>query len=319
MYLKYLKYKKKYLKLKKLIGGEIYQQDKSIQLFVKFNLQFSLFYKTREPNFSEKLAEIPNILLTIENISTNSTLQDLIKFIENKLEEKYKDLFESLSFDTKIQNIIYNKRWLGNKDKLKLSHYNMQSNDLILIQLYEKKTIYDELYNLLLINEDIEKIYNFYNNNKENIKKLIIDYRSPGDHNKTFIHFLARFGRYEVLRFIKNILDEEEFKNLISVPDDENRIPLMMAIRSIGGLNLNNDLENEKTKNDLENIIILLVDNMDKEKLKQETIQGFNSLHHAVYYKIEDNLIQKIYDNIDDNHSLNYIKENFNKDIYKKI
>ena len=27
MYLKYLKYKKKYLKLKKLIGGEIYQQD----------------------------------------------------------------------------------------------------------------------------------------------------------------------------------------------------------------------------------------------------------------------------------------------------
>ncbi len=319
MYLKYLKYKKKYLKLKKLIGGEIYQQDKSIQLFVKFNLQFSLFYKTREPNFSEKLAEIPNILLTIENISTNSTLQDLIKFIENKLEEKYKDLFESLSFDTKIQNIIYNKRWLGNKDKLKLSHYNMQSNDLILIQLYEKKTTYDELYNLLLKNEDIEKIYNFYNNNKENIKKLIIDYRSPGDHNKTFIHFLARFGRYEVLRFIKNILDEEEFKNLISVPDDENRIPLMMAIRSIGGLNLNNDLENEKTKNDLENIIILLVDNMDKEKLKQETIQGFNSLHHAVYYKIEDNLIQKIYDNIDDNHSLNYIKENFNKDIYKKI
>jgi len=30
MYLKYLKYKKKYLKLKKLIGGEIYQQDKII-------------------------------------------------------------------------------------------------------------------------------------------------------------------------------------------------------------------------------------------------------------------------------------------------
>ena len=44
----------------------------------------------------------------------------------------------------------------------------MQSNDSILIQLYEKKTIYDELYNILLINEDIEKIYNFYNNNKEN-------------------------------------------------------------------------------------------------------------------------------------------------------
>ena len=315
MYLKYLKYKKKYLKLKKLIGGEIYQQDKSIQLFVKFNLQFSFLYKTREPIFSENLAKIPNILLTIENISTNSTLQDLIKLIEIKLEEKYKDLFESLSFDTKIQNIIYNKRWLGNKDKLKLSHYNMQSNDLILIQLYEKKTTYDELYNLLLINEDIEKIYNFYNNNnKENIKKLIIDYRSPGDHNKTFIHYIARFGRYEVLRFIKNILDEEEFKNLISVPDDENRIPLMMAIRSIGNLSL----ENEKKK-DLEDIIKLLVDNMDKEKLEQRTIQGFNSLHHAIYYKIEDNLIQKIYDNIDDNHSLNYIKENFNNDIYKEI
>ena len=132
-----------------------------------------------------------------------------------------------------------------------------------------------------------------------------IDYRNQGDHNKTLIHYIARLGKFEVLRFIKNILDEEEFKNLISVPDDENRIPLMMAIRSIGGLSL-------------ENIIILLVDNMDKEKLEQRTIQGFNSLDHAIYYKIEDNLIQKIYDNIDDNNSLNYIKENFNFDIYKK-
>ena len=78
MYLKYLKYKKKYLKLKKLIGGEIYQQDKSIQLFVRFDLQFNLLYKIREPNFSEKLKEIPNVLLNIENISINSTLQDLI-------------------------------------------------------------------------------------------------------------------------------------------------------------------------------------------------------------------------------------------------
>lgn len=314
MYLKYLKYKKKYLKLKKLIGGEIYQQDKSIQLFVRFNLQFSLLYKTREPNFSEKLEEIPNVLLIIENISINSTLQDLIKLIEIKLEEKYKDLFESLNFDTKIQNIIYNNRSLGNIDKQTLAHHNMQSNDFILIQLYEKKTIYDELYILLLKNEDIGNIYNFYNNNKENTKKLIIDYRSSGDHNKTFIHYIARLGKFEVLIFIKNILDEEEFKNLISVPDDENRIPLMMAIRSIGDLSL----ENEKRK-DLENIIKLLVDNMDKEKLKQETIQGFNSLHHAIYYKIEDNLIQKIYDNIDDNYSLNYIKENFNKDIYKNL
>lgn len=313
MYLKYLKYKKKYLKLKKLIGGEIYQQDKSIQLFVRFDLQFNLLYKIREPNFSEKLKEIPNVLLNIENISINSTLQDLIKLIEIKLEEKYKNLFESLNFDTKIQNIKYNNKSLGNIDKQTLAHYNIQSNDFILIQLCEKKTIYDELYNLLLINEDIEKIYNFYkNNNKENIKKLIIDYRNQGDHNKTFIHFIARFGKFKLLRFIKNILDEEEFKNLISVPDDENRIPLMMAIRSIGGLSL----ENEKKK-DLENIIILLIDNMDKEKLEQKTIQGFNSLHHAIYYKIEDNLIQKIYDNIDDNHSLNYIKENFNKDIYK--
>ena len=311
MYLKYLKYKKKYLKLKKLIGGEIYQQDKSIQLFVRFDLQFNLLYKIREPNFSEKLKEIPNVLLTIENISINSTLQDLIKLIEIKLEEKYKNLFESLNFDTKIQNIKYNNKSLGNIDKQTLAHYNIQSNDFILIQLCEKKTIYDELYNLLLINEDIEKIYNFYNNNnKENIKKLIIDYRNQGDHNKTFIHFIARFGKFKLLRFIKNILDEEEFKNLISVPDDENRIPLMMAIRSIGGLS------NEKKK-DLENIIILLIDNMDKEKLEQKTIQGFNSLHHAIYYKIEDNLIQKIYDNIDDNNSLNYIKENFNKDIYK--
>ena len=314
MYLKYLKYKKKYLKLKKLIGGEIYQQDKSIQLFVRFNLQFSLLYKTREPNFSEKLEEIPNVLLIIENISINSTLQDLIKLIEIKLEEKYKDLFESLNFDTKIQNIIYNNRSLGNIDKQTLAHYNMQSNDFILIQLYEKKTIYDELYILLLKNEDIGNIYNFYNNNKENIKKLIIDYRSSGDHNKTFIHYIARLGKFEVLIFIKNILDEEEFKNLISVPDDENRIPLMMAIRSIGDLGL----ENEKKK-DLENIIKLLIDNMDKEKLEQKTIQGFNSLHHAIYYKIEDNLIQKIYDNIDDNNSLNYIKENFNKDIYKNL
>jgi hypothetical protein len=314
MYLKYLKYKKKYLKLKKLIGGEIYQQDKSIQLFVRFDLQFNLLYKIREPNFSEKLKEIPNVLLNIENISINSTLQDLIKLIEIKLEEKYKNLFESLNFDTKIQNIKYNNKSLGNIDKQTLAHYNIQSNDFILIQLCEKKTIYDELYNLLLINEDIEKIYNFYkNNNKENIKKLIIDYRNQGDHNKTFIHFIARFGKFKLLRFIKNILDEEEFKNLISVPDDENRIPLMMAIRSIGGLSL----ENEKKK-DLENIIILLIDNMDKEKLEQKTIQGFNSLHHAIYYKIEDNLIQKIYDNIDDNHSLNYIKENFNEDIYKK-
>lgn len=313
MYLKYLKYKKKYLKLKKLIGGEIYQQDKSIQLFVRFDLQFNLLYKIREPNFSEKLKEIPNVLLNIENISINSTLQDLIKLIEIKLEEKYKNLFESLNFDTKIQNIKYNNKSLGNIDKQTLAHYNIQSNDFILIQLCEKKTIYDELYNLLLINEDIEKIYNFYNNNnKENIKKLIIDYRNQGDHNKTFIHFIARFGKFKLLRFIKNILDEEEFKNLISVPDDENRIPLMMAIRSIGGLSL----ENEKKK-DLENIIILLIDNMDKEKLEQKTIQGFNSLHHAIYYKIEDNLIQKIYDNIDDNNSLNYIKENFNKDIYK--
>ena len=313
MYLKYLKYKKKYLKLKKLIGGEIYQQDKIIDLFVKFNLQFSLYYKTMESKFSENLGKIPNLLLIIENISINSTLQDLIKLIEIKLEEKYKDLFESLNFDTKIQNIIYNNRSIDNIDKHKLVHYNMQSNDSILIQLYEKKTIYDELYNILLINEDIEKIYNFYNNNKENIKKLIIDYRSSGDHNKTLIHYIARFGKFEVLRFIKDILDEEEFKNLISVPDDESRIQLMMAIRSIGDLSL----ENEKKK-DLENIIKLLVDNMDKEKLKQETIQGFNSLHHAIYYKIEDNLIQKIYDNIDDNNSLNYIKENFNFDIYKE-
>lgn len=314
MYLKYLKYKKKYLKLKKLIGGEIYQQDKIIDLFVKFNLQFSLYYKTMESKFSENLGKIPYPLLIIENISINSTLQDLIKLIEIKLEEKHKDLFESLNFDTKIQNIIYNSRSIDNKDKHKLVHYNMQSNDSILIQLYEKKTIYDELYNILLINEDIEKIYNFYNNNKENIKKLIIDYRNQGDHNKTLIHYIARFGKFEVLRFIKDILDEEEFKNLISVPDGENRIPLMMAIRSIGGLSL----ENEKKKN-LENIIILLVDDMDKEKLEQETIQGFNSLHHAIYYKIEDNLIQKIYDNIDDSNSLNYIKENFNFDIYKKI
>ena len=102
-----MKYKKKYLKLKKLIGGEIFQQDKSIKLFVRFNLQFSLLYKTREPNFSEKLGEIPNPLLIIENISINSTLQDLIKLIEIKLEQKYKDLFESLNFDTKIQNTFW--------------------------------------------------------------------------------------------------------------------------------------------------------------------------------------------------------------------
>ena len=133
-------------------------------------------------------------------------------------------------------------------------------------------------------------------------KELIINSRSHLDHNKTAIHYIARLGNIELLNYFKTLLNEDEFKQLISVTDNEGRTPLILGLRSLG---------DQKSSN-FKELINLLIDNMSEEDLKISTIQNYDALMASIYYKVDDDIIQKIYDSIpliNQNYNLEDIKQ----------
>lgn len=234
------------------------------------------------------VVKINHINFQLTNVLKTKTVKELVKEIEEKIKNEYESFLTENNLTPNIQKILHNSKYiiLNSQNEIKYI-FNSEWNNLS-VYLEPKKSQSDIFLDSIFNNDNsmvidiLDKLLLYEQ------KELIINSRSHLDNNKTAIHYIARFGNIELLNYFKTILNEGEFKQLIGVTDNERRTPLILGLRSFG----------ETKSSNFKQLINLLIDNMSEEDLKIVTIQNYDALMASIHYKVDDDIIQKIYDSI---------------------
>jgi len=230
-----------------------------------------------------------------ERISKNSSIKDLKDF----LYEKYKINANKI--------ILRNTNGRKHLDRLNvkfidyninISGQNVINLDVIIVKENQDLTI-PKLLDAASGNTDLARkemtgftefrdVLNTVNIDQHS--RLILNVRSKGDHNKTFIHYTARNADDTLLLFIKKKIGEDNFKILVNVNDNEVRTPLMLLCRNGG-----NAVDAPDFKEKQINVANILLKYMSDENKTTKDKNGNSALKYAINNDVDGKLAEIIY------------------------
>jgi hypothetical protein len=233
---KYLKYKNKYLRLKQQYGGEI--------------VQTAPFNKKHISTIVER------VCLALSN--SGFSPKDIETLRSNQLYLKVNgESYTYFDFPLSLDN------------QLKRALINFVPKEVIKLPVNEER---NKVKNFIIKRNNPEELCDFLASHEDPFS-IIMGTRADEDHMKSIIHILCRIGDADTLATIKTIFrnkyadSDERFFSLMTVSDDEGRIPLMFAMRTL-----------KTSNNNIQSIINFIKENTPRELWNSRDSNGCTSL-----------------------------------------